>query len=84
MENCLFYLSWWVTDVLFRLWQGLFRYLSASPQHFRYYFNGGAEIVVSRDRQGDEEDQQPQKEDDDSKREEFLSEGAETEIVVPL
>ena len=74
---------------MFRLCQLLFRYLSLfclphSPQHFGYYFNGGTEIVVSRDRQGDEEDQQPQKEEDDSKREEFLSEGAETEILVPL
>ena len=50
----------------------------ASPQHFRYYFNGGTEIVVSRHGQCDEEDQQPQEEEDDSKREEFFSEGAET------
>ena len=51
--------------------------IAASPQHFRYYFNGGTEIVVSRDGQCYEEDQQPQEEEDDSKREEFFSEGAE-------
>ena len=56
--------------------------LSASPQHFRYYFNGRTEIVVSRDRQCDEEDQEPQNEDDDSKREEFFSECAKAYFVV--
>ena len=56
----------------------IMRYLSVSPQHFGYYFNGGTEIVVSRDRQCDEEDQKPEDEDDDSQREEFLAKCAET------